>query len=323
MSKFSMPKLRLDPKRIGSPVMKLFYALFRYAFLIGISYMALFPVLRLLFTSVTHSDEIMAGTTQFIPNDATFLNYKFALGYFDYTKNVLLTLAVAGLSTLIQCAICSIVGYGLGRYNFKGRTVAFAALLFTIVMPLQTVQIPLHNTLHWFDFFGIGQIIGLFTGKVATVNLLDNYMNFFVPALFGVGLRSGIFIFLFQSYFAGMPRDLEDAAKIDGCGPWKTYLRVMLPNITPVLVTVALLSMVYYWNDSFLSSMTGALTNPTMMQAVEDAVWNANAGLGVNAAERNASIYALMLLCVLPLMLVFIVCQKYFVESMDRSGIKG
>ena len=142
MSKFSVPKLKLDPKKIGSPVIKLLYNLFRYAFLIGISYMALFPVLRLLFTSFTHPDEIMAGNTQFLPNDPTYGNYKFALGYFDYIKNVLLTLFVGGLSTIIQCAICSIVGYGLGRYKFKGRTVAFGAMLFTIVMPLQTVQIP-------------------------------------------------------------------------------------------------------------------------------------------------------------------------------------
>lgn len=319
-----MTGIRLDPKRIASPVIKLLYNLFRYAFLIGISYMALFPVLRLLFTSLTHPNEIMAGTTQFLPNDPTFGNYKYALSYFDLTKHTLITLYVSGLSTIIQCVICSIVGYGLGRYKFKGKALVFGAMLFTIVMPLQTVQIPLYNTLKWFDFFGIGKIIGLFTGKTVTVNLLNNYMNFFIPALFGVGLRSGIYIFLFQQFFAGMPRDLEDAAKIDGCSPWKCYLKVMLPNITPVLVTVALLSMVYYWNDSFLSSMTTNISNSPMMMAIEQTVWSVTGFTNqADAARRNASIYALMLMGVLPLMLLFVICQKYFVESMDRSGIKG
>lgn len=321
-----MKPIRLDPKKVATPAIKLLYNLFRYAFLIGISYMALFPVLRLLFTSVTHPDEILAGSTQFLPNDPTFGNYKYALSYFDYTKYALITLYTAGISTVLQCAICSIVGYGLGRYKFKGRALVFGAMLFTIVMPLQTVQIPLTNTLKHFDFFGLGKIIGLFgiPGVDGEVSLLENYMNFFVPALFGVGLRSGIFIFLFQQFFAGMPRDLEDAAKIDGCSPWKCYLKVMLPNITPVLVTVALLSMVYYWNDSFLASMTANRTNAPMMNAIELAVWTVDAFTNqADAAARSTSIYALMLMGVLPLMLLFTFCQKYFVESMDRSGIKG
>lgn len=318
-----MPNLRLDPKKIGTPVMKLLYNAFRYAFLIGISYMALFPVLRILFTSFTHPEEIMAGGTEFLPNEPTFGNYKYALSYFNYTKHFLITLYVAGVSTILQCAICSIVGYGLGRYKFKGRALVFGAMLFTIVMPLQTAQIPLHYDLLWFDIFGIGKLIGLFTGKTVTINLLNNYMNFFVPALFGVGLRSGIFIFLFQQFFAGMPRDLEDAAKIDGCSPWKTYLKVMLPNITPVLVTVALLSMIYYWNDSFLSSMTTNISNSPMMMAIEQTIWARIGYSGSDAAQRGASVYSLMLMGVLPLMLLFVFCQKFFVESMDRSGIKG
>ena len=180
-----MKPIRLDPKKVATPAIKLLYNLFRYAFLIGISYMALFPVLRLLFTSFTHPNEILGGGTQFLPNDPTFGNYKYALSYFDYTKHALITLYVSGLSTILQCAICSIVGYGLGRYKFKGKAIVFGAMLFTIVMPLQTIQIPLYNTLKWFDFFGIGKIIGLFTGKTASINLLNNYMNFFIPALFG------------------------------------------------------------------------------------------------------------------------------------------
>ncbi len=323
MRKLNVPKIRLDPKKIGSPVMRLLYNLFRYAFLLGISYMALFPVLRIIFTSFTHPEEILAGGTEFLPNRPTYGNYTYALSYFNYSKHALITLYVAGLSTVIQCAICSIVGYGLGRYKFKGRALVFGAMLFTIVMPLQTAQIPLYYDLRWFDFFGIGKLIGLFTGKTVTVNLLNNYLNIFVPAIFGVGLKSGIFIFLFQQYFAGMPRDLEDAAKIDGCNPWKTYLKVMLPNITPVLVTVALLSMIYYWNDSFLSSMTTSIQNAPMMTAIEQTLWARIGYSGSDAARRMASVYSLMLMGVLPLMLLFIICQKFFVESMDRSGIKG
>ena len=310
-------------KRLTASTLSLLYKAFRYLFLIGISYIALFPIIRLVSVSLRTPEEFMSGSSQYIPEDPTFTNYKFFTTYFKYMKHAGITLYVAGLCTLLQCIICSLVGYGLGRYDFKGRAAVYGAMLFTIIMPLQTCQIPLYYNLRWFDLFGIGKIIGLFTGKAVTVNLLKNYMNFFVPALFGVGLNSGIFIFLFQSFFAGMPKDLEDAAKLDGCNPFKIYLKVMIPNVTPVLATVTLLSMIYYWNDSFISGMSTNINNAPMMYAIEQTIHGRIGFSGVEAATRQVSLYALMITAVIPLMAVFVICQKFFVESMDRSGIKG
>jgi len=198
-------------------------------------------------------------------------------------------------------------------------------MLMTIVVPLQTAQIPLMYDLRWFDFFGIGKLVGLFTGKPLTVNLLLNNWNYFVPAAMGVGLSSGIFIFLFMQFFSGMPKDLEDAAKLDGCGPWKIYMKVMLPNITPVLATVALLSMVYYWNDSFICSMSINIKNPPLMMALDILTTSGQMGDFQNAdtAARICANWAILVMSMLPLTAIFIFCQKFFVESMDRSGIKG
>jgi len=146
-----------------------------------------------------------------------------------------------------------------------------------------------------------------------------------VPALFGAGLSSGIFIFLFMQFFSGMPRDLEDAAKLDGCGPWKIYLKVMLPNITPVLATVALLSMVYYWNDSFICSMSTNLTNAPLMMALDLLTTAGAIGDFQNSdtAARICANWAILVMSMAPLTVIFVFCQRFFVESMDRSGIKG
>ena len=123
-----------------------------------------------------------------------------------------------------------------------------------------------------------------------------------------------------------MPKDLEEAAVIDGCGPFRTFLRVMIPNIKPVVVTVALLSVIYYWNDSLVTDMMILQEDgQTLMQGI--------AGLkkGVqNTGTKDSDLaqiicqqYAAMLASVAPLMIAFTVAQKFFVECMDRSGSKG
>ncbi|MBQ3491436.1 MAG: carbohydrate ABC transporter permease [Oscillospiraceae bacterium] len=316
-------------KRIIFTAGKVLYNLFRYLLLIGIAYIALFPLIRLISASLTPPEEMLGNggmtETNFVPNDPTFQNYTYGLSYFSYMKHAGATLYIALLSTFFTCITCSLAGYGLGRYAFKGRALVFGAMLMMIVVPLYTAQIPLYYDMRWFDFFGIGKIVGWFTGKPLTVNLLKNYLNYFVPALFGAGLSSGIFIFLFMQFFSGMPRDLEDAAKLDGCGPWKIYLKVMLPNITPVLATVALLSMVYYWNDSFICSMSTNVTNAPLMMALDLLTSSGAIGDFGNAdtASRICANWAILVLSMAPLTVIFIFCQKFFVESMDRSGIKG
>ncbi len=316
-------------KRIIFTAGNVLYNLFRYLLLIGIAYIALFPLIRLISASLTPPEEMLGNggmtETNFVPEDPTFGNYKYGLSYFNYLKHTGATLYIALLSTLFTCITCSLAGYGLGRYSFKGRALVFFAVLMMIVVPLYTAQIPLYYDLRWFNFFGIGKVVGWITGKPLTINLLKNYLNYFVPALFGAGLSSGIFVFLFMQFFSGMPRDLEDAAKLDGCGPWKIYLKVMLPNITPVLATVALLSMVYYWNDSFICSMSTNLTNAPLMMALD--LLTETGGIGgfqdADTASRICGNWAILVLSMLPLTAIFIFCQKFFVESMDRSGIKG
>lgn len=306
------------------------YKLFRYALLIGISYVVLFPIIKMISSAFTPAVELYTEESGFLPSRATFENFKKAMfsenSYFNFLKYTKNTATIALICTVMQVFSCSLVGYGLGRYKFKGNALVYACVLFTIILPVQTAIIPLYYEYRWFDIFGIGKIIGLFTGETFTVNILHNYMSFYVPALFGVGLNSGIYIFLFRQFFMSMPRDLEEAAKIDGCNPITIYLRIMVPNIKPVVVTVALLSVIYYWNDSLLSSVfvLPGDDNMTLMGAL--GAMRERQGLGINqldAMRKQAEHYAIILLSVTPLMIFFLIGQKFFVECMDRSGSKG
>lgn len=313
-------------KKLLAPGASFLYKLFRYALLIGVSYVVLFPVIKMVSSSLTPAQELYLEDSGFIPSRATFENFKKFQSYFPFMKYAKTTAEIALVSTFIQLFSCSVVGYGLGRYKFKGNAIVYACVLFTIILPLQTAMIPLVYEYRWFDFFGIGKIIGLFTGKTFTVNILKNHLAFYVPSLFAVGFNSGIYIFLFRQFFASMPRDLEEAGKIDGANPLTIYLRIMIPNIKPVVVTVALLSVIYYWNDSLMTGVFALKADgETLMVALEELV-RQNSGVGVNELDvmrLQAERYAIILASVTPLMVLFVIGQKFFVECMDRSGSKG
>ena len=299
------------------------YNIFRYALLIGVSYVAVFPIIKMLSASLTIAEDYYAGIAEYIPPRPTFINYKNVQEYFNFFDCIKVTLIIALSCTAVSVFVSSLVGYGLGRYKFKGNALIYAAVLFTVIMPIQTAQIPLYYSYRWFDFFGIGKIIGLITGTDFTVNLLPNLGRFLVPALFGVGLKAGIFIFLFRQFFAGMPKDLEEAAKLDGCNPFMIYLKVMIPNIIPVLVTVILLSIIYYWNDTLVSGMANLKMGSTLMLEVEKLIVLREGKGDVSEMTRQVEYYSVMLMTILPLTIAYIFGQKFFVECMDRSGSKG
>ena len=305
-------------KKVLAPGANLLFKLFRYALLIGVSYVVLYPILQLVMGAFKAPEEHYMGLSGFLPTDPTFENFVNSQSYFKYVKYAGSTALIAVVSTILQLLSCSLVGYGLGRYNFKGNPIVYAAVLFTIILPVQTTLIPMVYEYRWFDFFGIGKLIGLFTGKTLTVNLLKNYMGFYVPALFAVGLNSGIYIFLFRQFFASMPKDLEEAGKLDGCNPFTIYWRLMIPNIVPVIVTVALLSMIYYWNDYTLSSVLALRDDGiTLMVAMNQL--NDYKGATIMGAESldamtyTSEKYAIMLSVVAPLIILLILGQKVFV----------
>lgn len=299
------------------------YNLFRYALLIGVSYVAIFPIIKMLSASLTIAEDYYAGVAEYVPPRPTFINYKNVQDYFDFFECVKITLIITISCTVVSVFVCSLIGYGLGRYAFKGSNLVYAAVLFTIIMPIQTAQIPLTYYYRWFDFFSIGKLVGLVTGTDLTINLLPNLGRFLVPALFGVGLKAGIFIFLFRQFFAGMPKDLEEAAKLDGCSPFMIYLKVMIPNIIPVLVTVILLSVIYYWNDTLVTGMSQLKMGSTLMLEVEKLILLKEGRDEISEMTKQVEYYSIMMMSVLPMVIAYIFGQKFFVECMDRSGSKG
>ncbi|AZT91396.1 carbohydrate ABC transporter permease [Caldicellulosiruptor changbaiensis] len=302
---------------------------FLYAFVICMSYILLYPILFLISNALRSKEDLFDPSVIWIPKHITFSNFEYANVLLSYPTAIKNTLLMLIPSVIIQTFICMMVGYGFARFRFAEREILFTILLFTIVVPLQTIIVPLYVKFRYFDFLYIGKLLGFITGKPLTVNLLDTPWPFYILNLFGMGIRSSLYIFVFRQFFRNMPVELEEAAKIDGCGPFSTFIRIMVPNATGAIITVMLFSIVWHWNDYYVSAM---FYNENLPISVMLTVLNNRMSMIQDAYNFSSEDIYLMgstvleagcLMVILPLIVIYIIGQRYFTESIERTGIVG
>jgi len=330
LNKIQMLKARLNDedfqKKSMSKAGTLAYNLFRFVFLFSMCFIILYPVLYMVSVAIRQSSDLYDPTVIWIPKHFTFENFPMVIEALDYWRLLVNTLFFSTVSTLFSVISCALAGYGFARFQFKLKGILFALLLFTLIIPPQIVSIPMYLQYAEFDFFGIGSLIGLFTGETLAVNLLNTPLTLFVPAILGQGLRSGLLIYVFRQFFRGMPAALEDAAYIDGCGVFSTFARIIVPNASGSFLVVSLLSFVWYYNDFFFTSMYFSDT-PTI--SVGLASLKSMLSMLVEG-DQNADPYSIItqmqagcLLAIIPLTIVFLFLQKKFIKSIEHSGIVG
>ena len=167
-----------------------------------------------------------------------------------------------------------------------------------------------------FDILGIGKFfIDTFNLPDFRPNLLNTGFTFWLPSLFAVGVRSGLFIFIYRKFFEGLPRELEEAAYVDGAGPLRTFISVILPSSGVVFLTVTIFSTIWHWNESYLTSMYNALNPPLAVQLE-------NIKSTILKDSRSAGMAA-CLLFIAPMLIMYMFLQRKFVQSIDRVGIVG
>ncbi len=300
------------------------WALLRTVILVGLSFVLLYPLLYMLSMAFRPHQDVMNPLVVWIPETFTMENINLALQGMNYGAALLQTVLISVVSSLISLGVYSMTGYGFARFRFRLKGVLFFVLILSIILPPQAMIIPLYLQNSVFDYFGIGQLIGLFTGTPAVTNILDSVWSFYIPALFGYGIRSGILIFIFVQFFRGLPKELEDAAYIDGCGPVKTFLRIMMPNASSAFITVFLFSFVWYWNDYTYSGLylVQNQTLPLKMSQIESALSSAT-NTALDPSLVQVLVPAACLLVILPPVIVYVIFQRYFTESIERTGIVG
>ncbi len=221
--------------------------------------------------------------------------------------------------TLLQLLICSMVGYGFARFDFPLKKLMFGCVVVMIVIPSHTIMLPLYMTFREFDPLGL---VSLFTG--APINLMGTTIPMYIMTLLGCGVRSGLYIYIFNQFFRGLPKEIEEAALVDGCGVWYTYFKIMLRNAMPSVITVAVFSIVWQFNDTFYAKLFLISENVVISKKIatlQSVIANQDKILNVTLQELYLD--AGIILVLLPVVLIYLLLQRYFIEGVERSGIVG
>lgn len=300
--------------------------LMRIVFLCGFCYIILYPVILMISRGVMDRIDLVDNEVILIPKHFTWENFKVAAMLLDYGESLKNTAFVTVTCTICSVATCLLTGYAFGRFDFPGKNLLFGVVLFTVVVPPQLIMIPLYMRFKSFDIAGIIKAV---SGDSA--NLLNTFWPFIILSLSGMGIKSGIFIYLFRQFFKGMPKELEEAAMVDGANTFTVFYRIMLPNARTIIVTVVLFSLVWQYNDIVFSQLFLTTQRVLPMQYVNLERFTSAVleYLGFAAGDVQVGLYTPLvqsagaLLILGPLLIMFLILQKFFVESVERSGIVG
>ncbi|MBQ8979604.1 MAG: carbohydrate ABC transporter permease [Oscillospiraceae bacterium] len=289
----------------------------------GLCFVIIYPLLYMVTTAFRPRSEMNDPTIIWLSKSFTLSNVKDVIKAMSFWKTLGNTLFINIGCSIIQVITCALTGYGFGRFKFKGKNILFAVVIMMILMPPQIILIPQYMFFRYFNPLGIWHLI-----THNYINLINNPLTMYMPALTANGIKAGLFIFLFRQAFRGLPKELEDAAYLDGCSPFKTFVSVMIPNAGSTFLTVFLLSVVWYWNDYYVSTSfftdnsTIALQLKNLDASLTRIIFN-NGNVKVNARELIVWLEAGCLISITPILIMYIFLQKYFTEGIARSGLTG
>ena len=320
----SKEQQKLNKKKLGKRLGSISYKTLRAVILLGICYYILYPLLAKVMMTLMERQDLYDLTVGLIPRHFTFDNIKLVFKFLDYPKSFLITLLLSVGVTIAQLISCTLVGYGFARFKFPLKGVIFALVIFTLVVPPATIIIPQYLNFTFFNPFGIYKLI---TGG-STITLVGTPWTFILSSLTCMGFKNALYIYLIRQYYRGVPKELEEAALIDGSGYFKTFYSVMLPSAKPILTVVAMFSVVWQWTDIFYTTwyMKGSNVLARMLDSLAASI-SSNGGtttmVGMDTKYIMLVNSAGGLLVVLPLIIFYIFAQKQFVEGIERSGIVG
>lgn len=316
----------------GNKVKKGLLRCFTMVLIAGLCYTILYPILKLVPVVFSSIDELGNPNVIWIPLEKSMVSFKAAIrfvlpeGVMTMVKSILYA---AGIM-LVQLFFSAMTGYALARVDFWGRKLVFGMVILVFLLPRQSLLLAQYIYFNHFDVLGI---MNLFT-KAGEVNLINNPIVLVLLAIFGFGVNQSLFIFLFSQFFKNIPKEIEEAALIDGCGFYKTYFRIMIPNAVPIISTVAILSFVWNYGDTYytnyfnpkgnyLSTILSSTFSPANKEYVMKAVQTWYDIPLVPDMAFDAVKQAGVLIYLIPLLVVYLIGQRRLVENMENSGLVG
>lgn len=314
----SLNKHKVKEKAIGVCI-----SIFRYVFLISVSYIILYPLFAMFAYSVMSYNDVKDSSVTWIAKEFTLENFKVAFEAIDYPSSLLRTVLIGGVSALLEIFSCAIAAYGFSRFKFKERNLLFALVLLTAIVPVQILVIPLFINYKYFDFGGILTLVSNIIGleEPLSIDLVNSPLTFWLPSLFGVGLRAGLFIFIYRQFFMGLPKELEEASWIDGCGPLKTFFKIVIPSSGVVFLTVSIFAVIWHWNEYYQSVIFFSTEFP--LSVTLSNIVTTLTSMSIDSYYAAPYVCAACLMFIAPMLIMFLFLQKKFIQSIDRVGIVG
>lgn len=300
------------------------FRLLRAVLILGLCFLILQPLLNKISLSFMKERDLYDPTIIAVPRNFTLENYKLVNELIKYWEILLNSIGIAVLVSVLQVTFATIVGYGFARFQFPFKRFWFACVMLVIIVPPQTIMSSLYLNFRFFDIFGI---IKLITGS--TLNLQKSIIPYLILCMTCMGLKSGLYIFMLRQYFRGIPKELEEAAYVDGCSNFGTFVKIMLPDAKPMIMSCFLFAFVWQWTDSFYSKiflgniklLSNRLTSITGV--LSDYLISINGpGSKPSIAYGHMMVSTGMIMTIIPLLILYVVAQKAFVENLSQTGLK-
>ncbi|MGN0492161.1 MAG: carbohydrate ABC transporter permease [Acutalibacteraceae bacterium] len=283
-----------------------------YFVLIALGFVTLYPIIYMIVNSFFSADDLVNPAVTWVPSYLCFENYRQAFETLDFGKSLMTSFIMTLVPVLFQTFSTALVGFGLARFEFPLKKLWLVLIVLTFLIPTQVMTIPRYSM-----YYSYG--------------MLNTPFPSFLPALFGVGIRSTVFILIFYQFFCSYPIAFDEAAELDGAGKFTIFRKIALPCAEGAVVLTFLFSFVWYWNETTDANLfaNNIKTLPLMLQnfaarysALYDGGGIDSSGSVVNQLNEAISL-AGTVLSILPSVIIYLVLQKRFVESIERSGVVG
>ena len=299
-------------------------SIIRALLMFGLCFMIIQPMLIRITSGFMPESDLYDTTIVMMPRSITTDNYRLVFGLTRFPDSMINTLWISVLMSVFQIVSCTLVAYGFARYEFPLKKFWFACVIMVIVIPPSTIQTALYVTFSSFDFFGI------FTKTTGQpISLLSSILPYSLMCITCMGLKNGLYIYMLRQYFIGVPKSLEEAAYIDGCGTMHTFTKIMLPDALPTIASCFLFAFVWQWTDVFYSRifLKSYSIYAVEMTSIVSRLSRELAEPGQNAIQvspnRSQQLISIaVLVCCIPLIILYCFTQKTFVKSLAMTGSK-
>lgn len=298
---------------------RVIWFIFRLLLLLGLSYIILFPFFTKISSSFMSAEDYVDVTVRLIPKYPTLQNYAAIIRDNDYFKAMLNTFILSFTCAVIQTFICCLIAYGFAKFKFKGSKILFMLVILTMIIPHSTLQLSMFMKFKNFDILGL---IQLFTGSASPISFINSNIPLYMLSITGLAFKNGLYIFLLRQFFKGLPNEFEESAYLDGCGTFRTFVQIILPNSVAMLITVFMFAFSWQWTDNYYTTLFYTTTGPALLPGVIKVPSSMQNEMMTNLQQAGI-LNTAGLMIIIPLVILYVFMQRYIVQGIERSGITG